>query len=60
MFQTESIQSGRANIESALAAAAFGGLVGLMIGPVATLFCAAGAAWTHWWLIRRGSLRRAS
>jgi len=40
-----------------MVAAAIGGLVGLMIGPVATLLCATGAAATHWWLIRCRSQR---
>lgn len=34
----------RSKIESALVAGAIGGLVGLLIGPVATLLCAASAA----------------
>jgi hypothetical protein len=59
-FQTDSGHPLRCSVECMLAAAACGGLVGLTIGPVATLLCAAGAAWTHWWLIRRASLRRAA
>jgi hypothetical protein len=34
----------RSKIESALVAGAIGGLVGLLVGPVATLLCAASAA----------------
>ena len=58
-LRREPAQLPQSNIERALVAGAIGGLVGLMIGPVATLLCAASAAATHWWLIRPRSLRPA-
>jgi hypothetical protein len=56
-LQSEPVRLARSSIECALVAAAIGGLVGLMIGPVATLLCATSAAVTHWWLIRCRSQR---
>ena len=56
-LRREPAQLPQSNIERALVAGAIGGLVGLMIGPVATLLCATGAAATHWWLIRCRSQR---
>jgi len=56
-LQSEPAHLHRSTIECAMVAAAIGGLVGLMIGPVATLLCATGAAATHWWLIRCRSQR---
>jgi hypothetical protein len=38
------VERQRSKIESALVAGAVGGLVGLLVGPVATLLCAASAA----------------
>ena len=39
--ESNGIELGCATIESILAGAAVGGLVGMLIGPVATLVCAA-------------------
>ena len=59
-LQSEPVQLHGSNIECALVAGAIGGLVGLMIGPVATLLCASGAASIHWWVLRCRSPRPAA